>query len=532
MRRLRAGSILLVLLIPSLVVGAIHNIQVSNHTNSAVTISWITENPSPGVVHYSTDAGLLNPSTAGDVRDTDEQLYEGITHYVNLYNLQKETTYYFEVISGDDLDDNGGNYHTFRTMKEPYAPPGICLLYGHVYSPGDMAPAEGAILFLRMTHKGVVSYPLSRLIGGDASFLFNMKEARSSVTDGLFSAIISGDPIHLEVTYYADSAVDTDFTYTGCTFNCGSLVLPLPLSSSTTTSSIPSGVTTTTTSIPDTPPPPTTTTTTLPGSETSSTSSTSTTPSSTTTIPLSTTTSIVPLVQCVVSVVIPSSHVVPRERLPLSAQTHCDGKVSEGEYSWFINTTIGSRIDSNNGVYKAGGIAGTDTITVIDTLNGNCITTVEITVSPLWPMAYDEMWGEKKGDYLSLLRSFRDGVLTKSATGKEYIFMLYSHSMEIVILLLTNQALIDETKTVVDELLPVIASSLSGGGISLSEEQIARIDSLVSNVRVKATPQLSGALEKVQLDLKDKMLFKRLSVPEIKKQKLPVRILPSYTLHP
>ena len=85
---------------------AIQDIQVSNNTRAAATISWITDNKATGEVHYSENPLLSNPTTAYDVRG---QAFEGCTHYVEIENLDKETTYYFEVLSGSELDNDSGD---------------------------------------------------------------------------------------------------------------------------------------------------------------------------------------------------------------------------------------------------------------------------------------------------------------------------------------------------------------------------------------------------------------------------------------
>ena len=109
--------------------------------------------------------------------------------------------------------------------------------------------------------------------------------------------------------------------------------------------------------------------------------------------------------------------------------TYCDGEELRGTYKWYLNSTVGSSIDEN-GLYKAGPVAGTDVVTVIDIAHGNSLAMAEVNISPLWPMAYDKMWGAKKRENLSLLRSLRDGVLAESEVGREYIFMLYNNSLE------------------------------------------------------------------------------------------------------
>ena len=80
----------------------IHDIMVSNNTNARVHISWITNDTTTGEVHYSHNPDLSSPSTAYDTRG---QSFEGCTHYVEIKNLAKETTYYFKVRSSD-VEDN------------------------------------------------------------------------------------------------------------------------------------------------------------------------------------------------------------------------------------------------------------------------------------------------------------------------------------------------------------------------------------------------------------------------------------------
>jgi len=175
---------------------------------------------------------------------------------------------------------------------------------------------------------------------------------------------------------------------------------------------------------------------------------------------------------------------------------------------WFIDSTVGSKI-AENGLYRAGVAAGTDTVTVIDKLNENNTATVTITISPLWPIAYDKMWGAKKGKNLSLLRKFRDEVLVDSKTGRDYTFMLYNNSLEILILLFQNPSLTRETKDVIDELLPDIESLLNGEKVSLSDKQVTSIEMLCDHFKQKkASPQLQKAIKKVRTGIRKGELFR------------------------
>ena len=226
-------ALVISLMLPTFARATIQDIQVSNNTNAAVTISWITDTENVGEVHYSEHPDLSNSLTAYDTRG---RVFEGCTHYIDIANLKRETTYYFKVISGSEVDNNGGSYYTFKTMKEPFAPPGICVFYGYVYQENCTTPAEGAIIYLWLTHNGVDAYPLSKLISSQGSFLFNIKEARSVEADDLFPSFTFGDPIHLGAVYCGNYFADKNLVFEGCTQNCGSMTLLY--SQSTTTSPI------------------------------------------------------------------------------------------------------------------------------------------------------------------------------------------------------------------------------------------------------------------------------------------------------
>lgn len=198
--------------------------------------------------------------------------------------------------------------------------------------------------------------------------------------------------------------------------------------------------------------------------------------------------------------------------MQLNARTFCDGKAVVGSYVWYVYTSAGSKIDEN-GLYKAGAVAGTDTVTVIDTLlNNNNVATGMITISPLWPMAYDKMWGDQKGTNLSLLRQFRDDVLAASEVGRDYVFMLYNHSLEILILLLQDPSLIQETTAAIDELLPGITARLNGNEMILSKKQLADFGLLLSRFESKANPELKTAIRKVRKDMRERRAFERLRI--------------------
>ena len=154
----------------------------------------------------------------------------------------------------------------------------------------------------------------------------------------------------------------------------------------------------------------------------------------------------------------------------------------------------------------------TTTIKPTSTTTSSTSFTTTTTISSLWPMAYNEMWGIKKDKNLSLLRSFRDGILADNGLGRDYIFMLYNNSMEILILLIQNPSLTEETKKVVDKMLPGIQSLLDVGEMVITKKQLADLESLLTRFETKASPKLKTTIRKVKRDIDRGEIFGQLGI--------------------
>ena len=140
------------------------------------------------------------------------------------------------------------------------------------------------------------------------------------------------------------------------------------------------------------------------------------------------------------------------------------------------------------------------------------ISSTTSTTSSSWKKFYNELWGAKKGENLSLLRSFRDEVLANSELGRNYTSMLYNNSREILTLLIQNPSLTEETKNITDELLPGIQSLLDGGEMILYKRQLASIESLFTQFEIMANPELKTAIKKMRGDLSEGKLFEQLKI--------------------
>jgi hypothetical protein len=116
----------------------IDNVLVTNHRDTALTISWRTDMPSDGWVAYGATPDL--GQAAYDERGAGTV---AVLHQVTLAGLAPETTYYLRVHSGDASAGQGDQ--SIRAETRAFLPPGMPLTaFGQVTSKG--APAAGALV--------------------------------------------------------------------------------------------------------------------------------------------------------------------------------------------------------------------------------------------------------------------------------------------------------------------------------------------------------------------------------------------------
>ena len=110
-------------------------------------------------------------------------------------------------------------------------------------------------------------------------------------------------------------------------------------------------------------------------------------------IPTTTTTAPIPFIpHCRVIILSPSAIVKSGEEIELTAVTTCDSDEVEGKYQWEVESTVGSSIDGNMGLYTVGDTTADsdviDTIKVIDSIH-EVTSNVEVTVQPHAPAICD-----------------------------------------------------------------------------------------------------------------------------------------------
>ncbi len=104
---------------------------------------------------------------------------------------------------------------------------------------------------------------------------------------------------------------------------------------------------------------------------------------------------------------------------------------------------------------------------------------------------------------LETLRNFRDTIMVSTQKGKQYIKFFYKHAIETSLILLRNPDLRAQIAAQLEQLLPVIESSVNGVPAMLTAENVNEIETLLAGIQSKAGHRLKETLRKVKADIKD-----------------------------
>ena len=136
------------------------------------------------------------PTTELGSPATDDELHENGIHYVNITGLTADTQYFFEVVSGEDKDDNNGQYYTFMTAKVPQEPPEPYSVLGYVYKDYYRTiPAPYVIKYFWLKNAGGESSLLSALTNDKGFWIGDLSNAKSNETNDVFP-FAAGDYIY------------------------------------------------------------------------------------------------------------------------------------------------------------------------------------------------------------------------------------------------------------------------------------------------------------------------------------------------
>lgn len=97
--------------------GTVEELLISNLSSNTATVSWYSSTAAPGFVQYGTDSTTLDLVGNNDGEIETERENRNI-HLVRLTGLEPGTQYFFQVNSGDTLDNNSDSFYNFTTLPD------------------------------------------------------------------------------------------------------------------------------------------------------------------------------------------------------------------------------------------------------------------------------------------------------------------------------------------------------------------------------------------------------------------------------
>ncbi|MCX5753123.1 MAG: T9SS type A sorting domain-containing protein [Candidatus Krumholzibacteria bacterium] len=182
----------------------LENIVIGNHSASSVSICWVTDVATDGVVHYG-------PTPALGLTKNEERGGRAV-HMVVLDNLSENAPYYFEIVSGGMTDDNQGNYYTFKTTK---ARPGVpATVFGRVFD-GTTDKGIGDVLVSgTVRHDGISSYPFTALTNAEGIWMLNLGNLKEPGSNDVLP-YAAGDAMEVHFVRGVGCAADAEIAISG-----------------------------------------------------------------------------------------------------------------------------------------------------------------------------------------------------------------------------------------------------------------------------------------------------------------------------
>lgn len=175
----------------------ISGVRISNVRDNTFSVSWLTESMATGEIAVASSPGELATSPRviqdGGIRHA---------HLITVNGLAPQSTYFFYVRSGDQIEDNGGAYYQVTTG--PTLPlPTSDNIYGQVYEESEGAAADCTVLIEIINTDLLGSVDASTLLStrtDDSGYWsLNLGNARTQDLGGYFLYSASGDSLIIEV---------------------------------------------------------------------------------------------------------------------------------------------------------------------------------------------------------------------------------------------------------------------------------------------------------------------------------------------
>ena len=189
---------------PAKAVTSLTHVLAANLSSAAATVFWATDECAYGRVDYGTTPAL-GMSEYQEAGCSD-------VHQVVLTGLVPETTYYYQVESGELLDNNEGALYSFTTSSSGAGLPGV--VAGAVADGTSLQPLPDVLVQITLSHEDETSTPLATITDAAGNWLLNLGNFKSTTT-GAVLAWSAGDGLEVDYAYPGLSLTSLDTTLTG-----------------------------------------------------------------------------------------------------------------------------------------------------------------------------------------------------------------------------------------------------------------------------------------------------------------------------
>ena len=144
------------------------DIRITNISDSAFSVSWTTDKETQGFVIWGENESLLDKTAATNIN------YSSNTHYINIYGLNPETTYFFRINSDGKEFDNNNIPWKVATGNKITTPPESIVVSGSILTSSG-TPAKNAIVYAQISGNSM----LSTLTSENGNWLIPISSART-----------------------------------------------------------------------------------------------------------------------------------------------------------------------------------------------------------------------------------------------------------------------------------------------------------------------------------------------------------------
>ncbi len=165
-------------------------IKVTNVTDNSFTISFLTDDLTPGFVKYGTTDESLTSQASDDRDQLSGTVADFRMHHITVRGLEPTTNYYYTLGTGAGTSfDNNGNPFMIKTAARNGAPAAAKTIYGSI-SNQTGSPAEGTVVYVALANTG----EMSSLVKPSGSWAIPLSNARTQDGSG-YAQVLDTDAI-------------------------------------------------------------------------------------------------------------------------------------------------------------------------------------------------------------------------------------------------------------------------------------------------------------------------------------------------